>query len=181
MNWKNNKAVPIIVALLVLIILFLWTQGFFADPLQKQLENQKCFNDTEKLMNDFKLALEKTATYKQPSTFEFTPLACLENEKFLVIKSDDEKLCQRACLSSSSSCILLRYSSSKITGIQDKCINISPETQFSTTTENPSFCDEVESFSPVKIDFDKTLEKGEYYFVYSTSETPIVCSYLKSD
>jgi len=84
----------------------------------------------------------------------------------------------------SSVCILLRYSTSEISGIRDKCINIPYDTQFRHVGDGTDSCQEIEGYKKAEMDqgTSQGLELGNYYLVYYDNPSknyPIVCSYLE--
>ncbi len=137
---------------------------------------QQCLSKTDKTMDDFRSAIEKTVLSKQPSTVSFNPQGCNENESFVLMKSDSLETCQRSCLSNSSVCTLLMYSSDEVTGIYPKCVNIPYDTLF-----NYSNCEEIDGYHLIKSDFTEKLEKGNYRFTYADAPNfPIVCAYFEN-
>ncbi len=176
---KGQEEAPFQLLVAVILMTFVIIVGLSA---MQQAEKQKCFNDTEKLMNDLKLAIEKTATYSQPSNIKFSPPDCTKDKKFVLIASDEERICKKTCLNSSSSCILLRYSTSEITGIQDKCLNISFDTQFRYEGDGTNTCESLEGYSGLKLDSSLGIPQGTFQFFYypnPVGTSPVVCSYIK--
>jgi len=167
------------VFLLLIVFLIIGLSGCLN---QNPIPDQKCLNETEKTMNNFKLALEKTAIYKQSSNVDFDSPFCIEDGKFLLLTTDEKSICQRTCLADYSVCTLLRYSSSEVTGIQDKCIDIPTNTYFTDSVTGPSYCEKIQGYSPVE-EFEYTeIEKGIYQFISSpssTENTPVICVYKK--
>jgi hypothetical protein len=178
---KGQEEAPFQLLVAVVLMTFVIIVGMNA---MQEAEKQKCFNDTEKAMNDFKLALEKTAIYKQPSNVRFNPPGCSNNEKFLVKKIDEPRLCKRACLNASAACVLLRYDTEKVTGIADKCINISYSTEFRMHPDNTECINlEEDGFEGTNIESAEGLEKGTFQFLYYSNPSisyPVVCTYVKN-
>jgi hypothetical protein len=179
--YRGQEEAPFQLLVAVILMTFVIVVGMNAIT---EAEKQKCFNDTEKLMNDFKLAIEKTATYKQPSNLKFDPPSCTKNEKFVIVKTDEERICKETCLNSSSSCILLRYKTPEVTGIPDKCINVSWDTQFwnSNPNDHPTECGTLQDYLPAVIDSSEGIKRGVYQFFYYSSPGvthPAICSFIR--
>ncbi len=177
---KGQEEAPFQLLVAVILMTFVIIVGVNA---MNEANKQKCFNDTEKLMNDFKLAVEKTANIKAPSNVNFSLPGCTKNEKFVIKRIDEARICSQVCLNSSSSCTLLRYNTNEVTGIQDKCINIGFDTQFRNFDTHPSQCPVMPDYSPAKIDSDQGVEAGVYQFLYYSNPAisyPVVCSYIKN-
>jgi len=179
LNFKGQEEAPFQLLVAVILMTFVIIIGLNA---MNEASKQKCFNDTEKLMNDLKLSIEKTATYKQPSAVNFSPPGCAKNESFILFKSNEERLCKKLCMNSSSTCLLLRYATSDITGIQDKCIDVSYDTQFRDTINNPDSCEAMAGYTGIGIDSEQGFISGIYQFLYSPTSgvvSPVICVYLK--
>ena len=182
---KGQEEAPFQLLVAVILMTFVIIIGLRAmDEAQKN----RCFNETEKAMNDFKLALEKTATYKQPSNVIFNPPSCSKDEKFIIKKIDEPRICSSACLNSSTACIILRYSTTEIANVPDKCLNVSYSTQFrtvnDTTGSNTEQCISLEDkgYRGTDIESGDGLEKGSYQFLYASSPSisyPVVCTYIR--
>ncbi len=176
---RGQEEAPFQLLVAVILMTFVIIVGLNA---MNEASREKCFNNTEKLLNDLKQSIEKTAIYKQPSSINFNPPGCTKNESFVLIKSDESRICSELCMNSSSSCILLRYKTVEITEIQDKCINISYDTQFRHYADDwDSGCMHLEGYTGISIDSQGFIP-GVYQFLYSeTSGTtsPVVCVYIK--
>ena len=178
-NFKGQEEAPFQLLVAVILMTFVIIAGLNA---MNEASKQKCFHNTEKLMNDLKLAIEKTAIYQQPANVNFNPPGCTKEEKFVLIKSDEARICQRLCMNSSSSCLLLRYSTSDVTGIQDKCINVIHSAQFRDVEDETESCKAMDGYKGIDIELDDGFVSGVYQFLYSPtsgSGSPIICVYLK--
>ncbi|MFH1895787.1 MAG: hypothetical protein ABIJ74_04420 [archaeon] len=176
---RGQEEAPFQLLVAVILMTFVIIVGLNA---MQEAEKQKCVNQTEKAMNDFKLALEKTANNKNPSNVKFNPPGCTKTESFQIKKFDDQRICTRVCETSSSTCVLLRYSTSEVTGIDDKCINIGYDTQFRYYSDGTNECPEKQGFHGTPVDSVQGLEQGLYQFLYSDfpgRTYSVVCSYVK--
>ena len=189
MFYRGQEEAPFQLLVAVILMTFVIIVGLRA---MEQADEQKCFYETDKAMDDLRLAIENTAQNKTPSIVNFNPPGCTKNESFVLRKSDDERICKNACLNSSTSCVLLRYSTSEVTGIQDKCVNISYDTQFWNSTDHSAECVDMsnQDFKPAEMErsyiVDESnlagLELGQYYFGYFDDPSrsfPAVCVYIK--
>ena len=176
---SGQEEAPFQLLVAVILMTFVIIVGLNA---MQEAEKQKCFNETEKAMNDFKLALEKTANNKSPSNVNFNPPGCTKSEKFEIKPFDDQRICTKVCESSSSTCVLLRYSTSEITNLPDKCINIGYDTQFRFNGDGTAECTEKTDYHGTQIDSVQGIEQGVYQFLFSDSPGrtfSVVCSYVK--
>lgn len=177
---KGQEEAPFQLLVAVILMTFVIIVGMNA---MNEAGKQKCFNDTEKAMNDFKLAIEKTSTYKQPSNIKFNQFGCAKDERFLLVRSDEARICNRLCMNSSTSCLILKYSTTEVAEIGDKCINVSYDTQFKYQGDGASSCIQIDGFTGVQIDSVDGIPGGVYQFLYVSSpgiNYPVVCSYIKS-
>jgi len=176
---KGQEEAPFQLLVAVILMTFVIIVGLNA---MNEASKQKCFNTTEKLMNDLKLAIEKTAVYQQPANVNFSLPNCTKKESFVLFNSDEPRLCQRLCLNPSSSCLILRYSTSDVTGIQDKCIDVTSSTQFNYESDGTDSCEAMAGFEGINVETDAGFVSGIYQFLYSpnsSSDNPIICVYLK--
>jgi len=178
-NFKGQEEAPFQLLVAVILMTFVILVGLNA---MNEAEKQKCFNDTEKQLNDLKLGIEKTAVYRQPSGVNFNPSGCTKKESFVLIKSDEERLCKSLCLNSSRNCLLLRYSTPDLTGIQDKCIDVAYDTQFRSEGDGTGSCEKMEGYYGINVDSGQGFVPGVYQFLYSPNSgvvSPVICVYIK--
>jgi len=176
---KGQEEAPFQLLVAVILMTFVIIVGLRAI---EQAEEQKCFYDTEKSMDDLRTAIERTVQNHTPSIIRFTPPGCSDEEQFFVLKTDYENLCKRTCMNASSVCVLLRYSTSETSGIQDKCINIPYDTQFRHVGDDTDSCQEIDGYKKLEMESNQGLILGSYYLVYYDNPAinyPIVCSYIK--
>jgi len=176
---KGQEEAPFQLLVAVILMTFVIIVGLRAI---EQAEEQKCFYDTEKSMNDLRTAIERTTQNKTPSIVRFNPPGCSDEEQFVVLKTDYENLCKRTCMNASSVCVLLRYSTSQTSGIQDKCINIPYDTSFRNFVDNPESCGKIGGYKKLEMESALGLELGNYYLVYYDNPAinyPIVCAYIE--
>lgn len=178
LNFRGQEEAPFQLLVAVILMTFVIIAGLNA---MQEAEKQKCFNDTERLMNDLKLAIERTATYKQPANVIFNPPGCSKDEAFILFKSDEERLCKRICINASTQCVLLRYSTSEVSSIADKCVDILSDTQFVYQGDETDSCEALPGFKGIEIDSDKGFVEGVYQFLYSQSsgDSSKICVYIK--
>ncbi|MBU2099869.1 hypothetical protein KKG83_03985 [Candidatus Micrarchaeota archaeon] len=181
MNSKGQEEAPFQLLVAVILMTFVIIVGLNA---MKQAEQERCFNNTDSAMDKFVFALEQTTNNKSPSSIVFNPPGCSKNEKFLIKKFDDPRLCSNVCLGSTSSCVILRYSTSEVSKIPDKCINVDYGTEFRYHPKNSECVDLTDDkFEGTDILSGEGLEKGTFQFLYYDNPSihyPIVCTYVKN-
>ncbi len=178
---KGQEEAPFQLLVAVILMTFVIIVGLKA---MEQAEQERCFNDTDSAMDKFVSALQQTTNNKSPSNIVFNPPGCAKDEKFLIKKIDDSRICSNVCLGSTSSCVVLRYSTTEVSKIPDKCINVDYSTEFRAYPENSECVDLTDDkFEGTDILSGEGLEKGVFQFFYYDNPSityPIVCTYVKN-
>lgn len=179
---KGQEAAPFELLIAVILMGFVITVGIMATT---QLEKQRCFQESNKKMEELKEAVETVAKGKGQFNLSFRMPSCGRNTLVKLVPERDPYLCSTFCGGSVSICTLARYSADNVSPIV-KCLNIHPGTVFASE-DSPSYC-------PLRSGPEENLlledwkgpavPQGDYIlasaYAITPSPIPLMCAYRKS-
>ena len=184
MNSKGQEEAPFELLIAVITMGFVLLIGLAA---MHELEIQKCNNEIESKLEEFKTKLEIVINQKSPQLISFPRSSCYNpnDETIKIVFNDRPALCADSCSSGTSICRFLEYYNEKSGVSFRKCLNINPQTDFGTQENAGAIgsCRDL-SASPTKeilIDLSERIPRGIYNLVNkeTTQSFPIVCAYCK--
>jgi hypothetical protein len=177
---RGQEAAPFELLIAVILMGFVIVVGIGA---MSELEKQKCYQESNKKMEELKEALETVSKGKGQYNLSFVLPSCGRNAEAKLESQSDPYLCSTFCGGSVRTCTLARLTAENVSSIV-KCLNISPLTTFASQV-NPSYC-------PDRSEEDLLLEhwkegpipQGDYIlasaYVIAERPIPMICAYRKS-
>ncbi|MBN1940857.1 MAG: hypothetical protein JW772_01610 [Candidatus Diapherotrites archaeon] len=182
LNNKGQEEAPF--ELLIAVI----TMGFvlmIAIVAMNALNAEKCKNETEAKLEEFKTMIETVVNQKTPKTVDFTS-HCYnpKDERIKIQKYFDPGICTDYCASGGHLCSLLEYSNSEAGVYFKKCLNINPDTVFVEQAEaTPTTCPDLEeSEQKLLVNFWDVIPRGIFEMNNPTGSGevfPTICAYCK--
>ncbi|MDD5163664.1 MAG: hypothetical protein PHD95_05665 [Candidatus ainarchaeum sp.] len=175
---KGQEEAPFELLIAVIIMGFVLFIGLKA---MTTLDEQRCSQQTEQKLEDLKTKLEIVINQKSPQFLDFRA-DCYDpkDETIKISYSERPQVCADYCSSGASICRLLEYSNSKKGVYFKKCLNINPNTVFSSPD-----CPDLQA-SEKKIlleEFVDIVPRGVIYFnnKETSASFPTVCAYCRED
>ncbi|MCD6434742.1 MAG: hypothetical protein J7L14_03955 [Candidatus Diapherotrites archaeon] len=184
-NSKAQMSAPFELVIAIIIMMFVLSIGYFA---MQQTHQQVCKEKITKKLVDFKMALERALTRKEPvSIFFDLPNECYadELEEIKIVEKDDVHICEAYCGVSQPRCMLLQYTAKKsIEGSEATfgktlCLNIPT---FTTFPSSAGVCLDRSEDGYILVDLSYEVKQGFYELinVTKTGDVPTICAYLRT-
>jgi len=179
LNRRGQEAAPFELLIAVIIMGFVIFVGLQA---MDQLNSQKCYNETNAKLEEMKTKIEKVVTDRSSQQINFNLSSCFNprDESIRVVNHSESHVCAEYCGVAKNLCTLLQYYYSGSGGFSiRKCLNISPDATFPSTTGR---CPPRDGYE--LIDFEDEAVQGNYLLVNKTGVTstyPTICAYRKED
>ncbi len=182
MESKGQISAPFELLVAIVLMGFVLLVGFNA---MQKVNFDTCVQQNDRLLEEFKTALESTVNGENSKVFFFLPECApkktTENgsvvlrQRVSLKREGDSAICSEYCSSSFNTCVLFSLSNPSFSRV--KCVNISPITDF------PNVCSVCpEGFEAVNLFSTETstIPEGEYRFfnvtARSASSLPTICA-----
>jgi hypothetical protein len=185
---KAQESAPFELLVAVIIMAFVLFVGLNAIIKTNQ---EQCFAQIDKSLEEFKVKMEIAVTQKSPQTIFLKLSDCFnpEDEEIIIRDHDNALFCADLCGTAEITCTSLNYINKTQQNLRiiQKCLNISPETVFPANTSagrcvDSSALEQQFQQEFVPQDFKSGIFQGNYLLINKTLATdtfPTVCAYLR--
>ncbi len=174
----GQESAPFELLVAVVVMTFVLLIGVRA---MDELSKVKCKGEIEAELEELKTAIQTVATARGKQTFGLSIPPCFESEETtLAIRArDDPRVCAQYCGGGQTLCTLLVFNAATQYASW-KCLKISPNTIFATTSSTCPPDEPGRGYTAVDLKGEQGIENGDYVLVGKfdvTSSVPVVCAY----
>lgn len=168
---RGQQSAPFELLIAIILMGFVLAIGL---NVTEQLSQNECYQKNNLTLNNFKYALEQSASGTNKTTLDVRSCDNRQEQKLTLKTITNPNQCEAQCAGAQGACVILQLSNPAIS----KCVHIAPQTNFPDVA---NYCLEQDGFRLVDLKNVDTIPAGVYQFTPANAgsigdTTPIICA-----